>query len=204
MTGIITGDIVNSRAYSPDIWLKPLKEVMIQYGSQPLQWEIFRGDSFQLETSPEEALKAAMIIKSALKKHKGLDVRAAIGIGDVSYRGKNLSESNGSAFIRSGECFEKLKKNGLAIETSWEELDNKLNVMFMLANRIMEDWPPKSAAVFQLAMEHPQENQEVLASMAGIGQSNISRGLKRAGFDELNAMNMYYISEIKKLCYPSS
>jgi len=204
MTAIITGDIKNSRQSSPQTWLKHLKEAMSFYGKEPSQWEIFRGDSFQLETHPEKALEAVMTIKSAIKKTKGLDVRAAIGLGNVSYRGKGLTESNGSAFIHSGECFEKLKKNGLAIETPWDDLNKKMNIMFLLANRIMEEWAPKSAAVFQLALEHPKVNQATLASMAGVGQSNISRGLKRAGFDELNALNIYYISEIKKLCYPSS
>ena len=46
MKAVLTGDIVNSRAFMG--WQDDLTEVLNRYGSSPKNWEIFRGDSFQL------------------------------------------------------------------------------------------------------------------------------------------------------------
>jgi hypothetical protein len=76
---------------------------------QPKNWEIFRGDAFQLEVSePEEALRIAIQIKAFLKTVK-LDARMSIGFGDKTYDADKISESNGTAFVRSGESFDQLK-----------------------------------------------------------------------------------------------
>jgi len=48
MIAILTGDIINSREGETLNWLNILKEVLKQYGSTPKDWEIYRGDSFQL------------------------------------------------------------------------------------------------------------------------------------------------------------
>jgi len=49
MTAILTGDIVNSQKVDSKLWLKDLKAVLRKYGKNPYSWEIFRGDTFQLE-----------------------------------------------------------------------------------------------------------------------------------------------------------
>ena len=74
-------------------------------------WEIYRGDSFQIEI--EDVLQSfisAVYVKACIKNIKNLDVRPAIGIGKKTYQGKIVSESNGEAFIFSGETLEDLKK----------------------------------------------------------------------------------------------
>jgi len=49
MISIITGDIINSRKLPSSIWLDGLKRILNAHGLQPKNWEIFRGDAFQLE-----------------------------------------------------------------------------------------------------------------------------------------------------------
>src|SRR5680860_726664 len=115
MIAIITGDIINSRNVDAQKWMPELKTVLNKYGSEPKTWEIYRGDSFQIETLPIDALKAAILIKSTIKQFKALDVRLAIGIGEKTYESEKITESNGSAFVYSGEAFEKLKKQTLSI-----------------------------------------------------------------------------------------
>jgi len=59
------------------------------------QWDIFRGDSFQLKLSvPENSLKSALLIRSGLKSIHGfyklnMDVRISIGIGEEGYKSQN-------------------------------------------------------------------------------------------------------------------
>ena len=115
MIAIITGDMINSRKPTDLNWLEGLKKILGKYGQSPAQWEIYRGDQFQLEVAvPEEALHTAFLIKAYLKTRK-LDARMSIGLGEKNYAADKISESNGSAFVRSGDLFETLKKQKLTL-----------------------------------------------------------------------------------------
>ncbi len=82
-------------------------------------WEIYRGDEFQIRIAAEKALEMAIQIKALIKTTKNLDVRIGIGLGDEDFRGAGVSESNGSAYQRSGRTLSLLKerKINLAIAT---------------------------------------------------------------------------------------
>jgi hypothetical protein len=47
-------------------------------------------------------LVIVLLLKATIKQHKALDVRMAIGIGTIDYTSNKVTESNGSAFINSG------------------------------------------------------------------------------------------------------
>ena len=82
LVGVITGDIINSRNARPRKWLPVLKRALARQGRSPAAWEIYRGDSFQVEVKdPSDALLAAIWVKANLKRVKGLDARLAVGIG---------------------------------------------------------------------------------------------------------------------------
>lgn len=172
---------------------------MNTYGTEPEQWEIYRGDSFQLEILPEKALTAAIHIKASLKQKKGIDVRIAIGLGEKSYRSDKLTESNGSAFIHSGECFEGLKKQTMGIKSGSETLDTQINLMLQLASLTMDNWLPATSRIVTTALENPEANQKELASLLDTSQSNISEALIRAGFDEVQKMTLYYTTQFTQL-----
>jgi predicted XRE-type DNA-binding protein len=199
MTSIITGDIINSKSSEPKKWLNTLKEVLNQYGNQPTQWDVFRGDSFQLETLPEDALKAAILIKSSIKQFKNIDVRIAIGIGEKTYSSNKITESNGTAFINSGECFDDLKKTTLAIKSPFKQFDLQTNIMFELALLTIDNWTTTSAKIIKTALEKPELTQAELAKHFGTTQSNVSKGLKRGGFDEISKLLTYYNAQVKTL-----
>ncbi|MEM8846225.1 MAG: transcriptional regulator [Bacteroidota bacterium] len=196
---IITGDIINSRKAAPQVWLPHLKEALNTFGKEPDQWEVYRGDSFQLETSPAKALEAAIYIKATLKQNKGIDARMAIGLGEKDYNSEKITESNGSAFVNSGECFENLKKQTLALKSGYEIFDSTLNLMLQLALLNLNTWLPATARVVKTAMEHPKSNQRELAAILENSQSNISEALIRAGFDEVQKMIEFYTTQLKQL-----
>lgn len=199
MIGIITGDIINSRESDPKQWLQSLKKELNKYGKTPKQWEVYRGDSFQLEISPNKALLAALLIKASIKQYKDIDVRIAIGIGKKEYDAKHITESNGSAFIHSGECFEKLKKKTLAIKTDNNQFDETINLMFDLALLTMNNWTPTAALITKTVLEFPNYNQQQLTKILNRTQSNISAGLKRAGYDEIKKLLNYYQNALETL-----
>lgn len=199
MTGIITGDIVNSREQATAQWLLELKNTLYTFGNTPKDWEVYRGDSFQLEIEPKQALRAAILIKSSIKTHKGLDVRMAIGLGKKTYDSEKITESNGSAFVNSGACFEQMKKNTLAIKSPFHDFDSTINIMLDLAQLTMNSWSTTSSLIIKTSLENPELNQSEIAKLLGKSQSNISEGLKRGGFEEISKLINYYTSQIERL-----
>lgn len=201
MTSIITGDIVNSRRLKTKAWIDDLKAFLSEKGKNPRDWEIYRGDQFQLEVpDPADALLTAFEIKAFLKTIK-VGVRMSIGIGEKTHNAAKISESNGSAFIRSGEMFEMLKKlkTNLAIETGNAELDDELNLMLRLASTLMDNWLAQPAQFIVTAIGNPQLSQEEIGQKLGINQAAVSRRRKRARFDLIIELDAFYRKKIKLL-----
>jgi hypothetical protein len=200
MEAIITGDLINSRQVEPSEWMPALKKVLKKYGKEPGNWEIFRGDSFQLNTKPEDALMAAILLKAEIKQWKNLDIRLAIGLGEITYRAAKITESNGTAFLNSGECFEELKKQTLAIKTPNKDFDATLNLMIELASLTIDKWTETAAKLIKLKIENPTANQKDLANLLNkTAQGTISEGLKRGGYDEIQKLLDYYKIKISGL-----
>ena len=200
MVAIITGDIVNSKLVEAEKWISTLKSTLNQYGQTPKFWEIYRGDSFQLRVPVEKAIMTTLHIKSTIKQFDNLDVRAGLGIGDVEYNSKRITESNGSAFVRSGECFDALKKQNIMFKSGSEDLNQAINTMLNLSLYISDKWSVTVSEIIKLAIERPELKQKELAEILSKSQSNISEALKRGGFDEIMRMNAYYEEQILKLC----
>lgn len=199
MVAVITGDIVNSRSEESTDWLPILKNVLNFYGTSPKQWEIFRGDSFQISVSPHQAFQACIHIKAAIKSQKNLDVRMAIGIGEETYNAGDITEANGSAYIRSGDCFDFLKKQNLAIRTSDSETDEILNLLFSLALLTMDAWSSTVARLIKIFLEHPDRNQKELSELVKKSQSSVSEGLKRGGYAEVMELNSFFKRQVAGL-----
>lgn len=203
MTSIITGDIIKSRkAFSEDLWLTPLKSALSKLSNDASLYDIYRGDSFQLEcTTIEDSFRTAVYIKAFLKTIKGLDVRMSIGIGTKDYQGNSVSESNGEAFIYSGETFETLKKEkqNLKLKTSKDMLNKEFNLYFRLALIAMDNWTTNSAEIVKLSLEHPKMIQKELAKLVGISQDAVSKRQKRAYLDEILELDSLYRHKIAQL-----
>ncbi|QTE23205.1 sigma factor-like helix-turn-helix DNA-binding protein [Polaribacter cellanae] len=200
MTSILTGDIINSRKKSDAFWLQALKETLKTFGKSPNNWQVYRGDSFQLEIKkPEEALYAALKIKSHLKKTAEIDVRIGIGVGKTAYKDVNITESNGEAFINSGFAFDNyLKKQNLAIKTPWQDFDEEMNIALDLALLTIDSWTQNSAEVFNLSLENREATQKEIAKILGITQGRVSERQKRAGFEPIMNLETRFRKIIKQ------
>jgi len=204
MTSVITGDIIGSRQQTSKHWVEDLKKVLSPFGETPSQWEVYRGDEFQIEIkNPEEALWSAILIKSHLRALK-LDARMSIGFGNKTHEAEKISESNGGAFIHSGELFETLKKQKvtLAMRTGDAVFDEKLNLMLQLALTFMDNWLAQQAEFVAAAIENPNLSQEELGQKLGINQAAVSRRQKRAQFDLVLQLDCYFRTQIKHLTTP--
>lgn len=198
MIGVIKGDIVASREFTDSQkWLIPLKNLLSTWGETPKQWELVWGDFFQLEIAqPQEVLCKALRIKALIKKiepksaHKNIstiDVRMSIGIGDKTFNGARISESNGPAFINAGEKFEKLKKEkiNLAIQSPWPAFDEDINLYLKLAGTFMDNWSVSSAELVEIVLKDPKLTQEEIGNTLGIKQNSVSGRWRRANIDEV-------------------
>ncbi|MEE9364301.1 MAG: SatD family protein [Cellulophaga sp.] len=194
MVAIITGDIINSDSYMESEWIGVLKQYLSKLGDSPVVWDIYRGDEFQVKVSVEKALHVVIGIKSCVKSIKGLDVRMGIGIGEESYTGSSVSQSNGTAYQRSGRVFESLKqkKLNLAIATDDTNYDDTINLILKLTLDFMNDWSVVSAEIVSLALENSEASQQEIAQELNIKQSAVSQRQKRARLDLLFELLEYY------------
>jgi len=212
MIGIITGDIINSRKISDqELWLNPLKNLLNEWGSSPQQWEVFRGDFFQLEISdPLQSLRAAIRLKALIKslevnnqqkRKSNLDVRLAIGIGSKDFESNRISECNGSAFVFSGEKYESLRKEKvtLAIKSAWDDFDRDVNLCLKLAAGSMDKWSYSSAEIVSIVLKHPDKTQAEIGDLLGIGQNSVSGRFSRANLEEILEVEQMFKEKLRRL-----
>ncbi len=194
MIAIITGDIINSRGHNSKEWMTKLKSCLTQWGDTPLTWEIYRGDEIQLRIKVKHALFAAIQLKALIKSIKGLDIRMGIGVGSETYIGTGVSESNGTAYQRSGKTLEELKENKVTLmfTSSDEEYNKTMNLILKLASDFMDDWSTVSAEMVFLSLSRPNESQQNLAEQLNIKQSAVSQRKKRARLNLVEDLLAYY------------
>ncbi len=212
MIAIIKGDIIDSRKLSSsELWLKPLKSYFSTLGKNPKNWEIVWGDSFQIEIkNPEEAILVAFTIKSIIKQIKeknsknrngDIDVRMSIGVGDKTFSGNKISESNGTAFINAGEQFEflKKKKTNLIIKSPWHNFDEEINLYLKLAGIIIDRWNISAAQLVEQVLCYPNLSQAEIGAKLNIKQNSVSGRWDTAKIDEIKEVDKIYRLKIKEL-----
>lgn len=180
---VILGDVINSRKLDQTLWLPKLKEALSGVGESPKDWDIYRGDAFQLVIDdPMLILQHAIRIKAEFKCRKGFDVRMAIGIGQVDVRAERVSESNGQAFVLAGQLIDQLSKRNtsLALASPWSEFNAQANASLAMAAVLMDRWLPNYAEVVAWALKEPQMNQKTLGEKMGITQNTVSERQSRA------------------------
>lgn len=200
MICIVTGDIIGSRKVQGS-WMSNLKSALKVLAGQHSKWEIYRGDSFQVEVQPENAIKATAYLKACIRINKPADVRMGIGIGEVTSKRKRLSESYGDAFISSEAAFGSLKqtKVNLAIKTGFPDFDEEINVMLRLVLIAMDNWGIVAAEMVKLALENENLLQSELAAISGRAQSSVSEALKRARYSELMDVDKIYRKKLNQI-----
>ncbi len=91
------------------------------------------------------------------------DARISIGIGEVSYNGKTVAESQGNAFERSGHDLDKMKTGHarLAIVTPWELVNKELEIECQLADVIISRWTSTTAEAIYHHFLYDKTQQEL-------------------------------------------
>lgn len=195
---ILTGDIVNSRKVDMKEWLPVLEECLGYYSNN---FDIFRGDSFQIAVPIETSIESVFLIKAALRTIESLDVRIGLGLGEVSYWDTHIKNSTGEALINSGEAFDALDKNLIHVKSPWEAWDEATNIMLQLAMELANRWTLNMAQTVHEQIKNPKANQKELAQLLNRKyQSQISTELGNANWQKIKIAIDYCTKELLKRC----
>jgi hypothetical protein len=198
MNAVITADIINYSRLSPGEQDKVIDTIYktfednsdIRTNIGDSSFVITRGDNIQIElVNADKALKAALLLKSVIKKivlrigNKSLiDVRIAIGAGEISGKRKNVGESTGNAYTFSGRTLDSMKKQkrSITIKTNITRLDAELDTELRLMEVILSGWTVNSAEVIYWTLLGLTEQD--ISDKLKISQSAINQRKKTAGW----------------------
>lgn len=191
---VITGDIVNFTQLVPQKrqqLIEETEQLLKSWIEKKADAQIFRGDSFQvLFDNISEALKRSLQLVCWFKKHSeegskiNLNARISIGIGEVSYQGKTVLDSDGEAFHLSGRKFDIMKAGEfLSVNTNNPELNATIEVILNFINKYINEWTLAQAAVIFLILE--DKTQQEIAEELSLSQPSVNSRLKLAGWKEL-------------------
>ena len=197
---VISGDIVQSRRFSSmgPLLRDAIKQAYLQcaeafddaLGGLP-EVDVFAGDSWQvLVSSPARSLRVGLCMRALLKSYRELpsaDTRIAIGIGDVEFVDEDsLSQSQGEAFMLSGEALDRLRDESVRMAVSlperWTahvteqlfEPQGTLDAMMALLDAICADWTARQAGIISRALmgrTQVETAQEMSISQPAVSQS---------------------------------
>lgn len=197
MEVVLAGDIIGSQKNNPQDYLKIIEPILRKFSKKGM-YQIYRGDSFQAWIeNPELGLLVSIQLKAALKRTGAIDVRIAIGLGNVKVIDNNIAKSTGNALTRSGELLDSLKEKDQNIMVcSNNALDIYMNATLKVALIYMNDWTENAAAVLYEVYENPKITQLEIGKKLGIKQATASRRLDRAHHKEtdvlLNLFQQFY------------
>lgn len=185
---VITGDIIQSSVLKAS-QRKALQQTldkafaMIRKQDKTFRAEQFRGDSFQgvFTGKPASALTCSLIIMATLVKHH-FKARISIGTGEISFSGKNVVTSDGSAFQHSGASLDELKKKNslLSVTTPSAEINKEWAIHCLAITYLIERWTPLQA---EAVLEQLNGlTQEQTAKKLKIRQPAVNQRLQAAGW----------------------
>jgi len=204
MNAVVTADVIGSSKLSfegEDLVIKAIYDTFgvnstLRTNVDESSFTITRGDSIQIELEDvTKALQTALLLKAAINKitllgnrRPSIDVRIAIGIGEVAGRRTNVNESTGEAYTNSGRTLDSMKKykRTFAAKTGIDELDAELETEFKLLEVIMSGWVITSAEVLYWTLMGLNENE--ISEKLNITQSAINQRKKTAGWSGIESL----------------
>ena len=197
MQVIITADIVNYTKYTQNL-VGNLMDNFIKWTKKTssfseVKYELYRDDSFQcIIPNLNQTLKVCLLNRAYFlrlsKNQNGLDVRQAIGLGEVESLQKTLSRSDGQAFRFSGRSFDAMDKKGnrIVFKSSFTEIDAELNTSLTLLEAILQGWTATQAEVFFHKLQGKKEKE--IAEQLNISQPAVNRHLKALSWSAIERL----------------
>ncbi len=184
---VFTGDVVASAVLSSArkkklrlLLEKICNRLLQQYPD--FQWQQYRGDSLQavLTKNRRFALSVALQLQCLLIANE-YHIRLALGVGNISFHGKDIITSDGSAFQQSGPMVDMLKQNGRLIGISAENIifTEEWQVHNESLNFLLQKLSAAQAQALYLYLQSIK--QEDIAARLKISQPSVHQRLQAAG-----------------------
>lgn len=197
---VITGDIINFTQLNAANRKKLIDDTAVllkRWIKEKQNAEIFRGDSYQalFEDISEAITKSIQLIcwfikHSDEKNSVYLNTRISIGIGAISYRGKNVLNSDGEAFHLSGRNFDTMKEDEfITINTNNAHQNAGIKIILSFVNKYIANWTLAQAEVIFLLLEG--KTQQEIATTLSLSQPSVNSRLKSAGWKEFEPAVKY-------------
>lgn len=185
---VISGDIVGSSYLKPAARRKLqglldafINEFVHEYPD--LQVQQYRGDSIQgiLTTNRTSVLRLTLLLHSFLIQY-AYKMRLAIGVGEISYKSKQVITSDGSAFQASGPFLDALVKSGeiISIAGDNDDFTSEWQVHSASLNYHIQHWSIQQAEAVYLQLR--EMTQEEIARKLKIKQPSVYYRLQAAGW----------------------
>jgi len=212
---VVTGDLIGSRRLSAaerrkvDLRLREVfaKNLFQKYRSgaaaDGFDFNVTVGDEFQFTLGPPatalDAVTELRLFLAVLNPSGGVSFRAGIGVGTVTLgRSSRAYERDGSAFVRSREALEGLKRSQrTSIRTGSRELDRTFDVVLALMNEIQRRWTREQWRAVDFMLRGRTTLKA--ASALGVAHQNVSKRLQAAGWREFDAALDYVREELRTL-----
>jgi hypothetical protein len=203
---IFTADIVNSsllRATELDEVLTAINALIHPYAKKH---EFYRGDSFHtLLNEPETGLELATLLRLYVRKmqparlKKPLDIRIAIGLGEIDTPIKKLSTATGEAFVLSGRELDKLSQTDqcLSIVTKSNSANEAFQILSEYSDLLLANISSTQAEVLYLLLNGFTET--LVAEQLRKTQPTINRIKKAGHYNALQANIAHYRAMVKML-----
>jgi hypothetical protein len=191
---VITGDIVGSTRLNAAERRKLQRRLQTFTSAAAKQypdfsWEQYRGDSLQisLTASRAMALRIALRLQSYLQAG-GFSIRQAIGLGDMSVKGKQVGSSDGTAFRLSGPLADELKKREelIAITATQPEFAAEWQVHGTTLHFLLQRLSMAQADALYLQLAGL--TQEAIARKLHISQPSVYQRLHAAGWNVFHSV----------------
>jgi hypothetical protein len=201
---VITGDIINFTklpAKKGHALIEDFEQLLRSWIKKSVDAEIYRGDSYQilfddisLALNRSIQLLCWFKLRSDLSNKIYLGTRISIGIGTVSYRGKNVLNSDGEAFHLSGRYFDHMNGDEiLAIRTNDDKKNKAIEVILNFVNKIIREWTVAQAEVIYMLVEG--KTQQEIADALALSQPSVNSRIKLSNWKDIE-LAIKYIADL--------
>ena len=187
---VLTGDVIKSSGYSAQKRrsfqnrLNKLYTTLLKLYPD-IQLQQYRGDSLQiaLTTSRKYGLHTGLQVLSNLAANS-IHLRMAIGVGNISFKSKDVVTSDGSAFRASGPYLDALKKDAELISIAGEDenFTSEWQVHSATLNYLMQKWSTQQAEAIYIQLSEQNATQTMIAKKLKISQPSVHQRLQLAGW----------------------
>ncbi|MEM9344537.1 MAG: MarR family transcriptional regulator [Pseudomonadota bacterium] len=175
---VLTGDLIGSTELSADQISTAFTAIE---AAAPISRN--RGDGWQLLlTQPATALRTALRIRAALRRHD-LTTRIAIASGvSTAPIPKDLNEATGPVFVASGRALDAMSKG----TTLAHAAGGALAATTRLADHISTGWTQPQAAAMHLALSPDAPTRAEIGAALGKSRQAVDQALAAAGYPALS------------------